>query len=99
MSYGRSPLFEPQPPPAPKPSQPQANKPPISPIAHYVGEGNMPLVWTLLAIVAFVAFVIFYIMYNPLPDAIGMDEMPVSTLNTHGSTIESVPAAGTPKYK
>lgn len=98
MSYGRSPLFEPQPPPS-NPPQPQTNKPPITPIAHYVGEGNMPLVWTILAIVAFVAFVIFYIIYNPPPETNGVGEFPVSSLSADGSTIESVPAAGTTKYK
>lgn len=68
MAQNRSPLFDPIP-----PQQPQAAPPvppknvPISPIASYVGEGNMILVWTMLAIVAFVAFVIFYLIYNPVP--------------------------------
>lgn len=92
MSYNRSPLFEPQPPPAQKPPQNEVKKTSISPIAQYVGDGNMPLVWTMLALVAFVAFVIFYIIYNPLPESIEYSA-------THGSNqIASVPPAGTPRH-
>lgn len=98
MSYGRSPLFEPQPPPAPKP-QTDAKKPMISPIAHYVGEGNMPLVWTMLALVAFVAFVIFYIVYNPLPPSVEYPGESYEAGTKTGATMEYVPPAGTPKRK
>lgn len=68
MSHSRSPLYDPIIPPQAQQPKPEAKRPPISPIASYVGENNMILVWTMLAIVAFVAFVIFYIVTNPLPE-------------------------------
>lgn len=63
MSSHRSPRYEPLP-QIPNTIQP-TTKGNISPIASLVGENNMILIWTGLAILLFIAFIIFYLAFNP----------------------------------
>lgn len=63
MSSHRSPRYEPLP-QIPNTIQPIKNGN-ISPIASLVGENNMILVWTGLAIILFIIFIVFYLAFNP----------------------------------
>ena len=77
MSNGRSPRFE----PLPQISEPTEipKKTSISPIASLVGQNNMILVWTGLAILLFVVFIVFYLAFNPSDSEVECDESVNST--------------------
>lgn len=88
MSYGRSPRFE----PINQVHEPtiEVKKPTISPIASIVGETNMILVWTGLAILIFIVCVIFYVAFNPSVDDTDSDEVVCELIN---NTIYTKPPA------
>lgn len=76
MSRGSSPRYEPLP-QIPEPSE-SPKKTTISPIASLVGQNNMILIWTGLAIILFIVFVVFYLAFNPSETENNID--PTSTM-------------------